>query len=219
MPYKLSPSSLNLMEECQRCFWLQLNSGISRPGGIFPSLPSGMDRVLKAYFDSFRDRKALPPELHSINAKLFSNTELLDVWRNNRKGIQFNDEAGNIVRGAVDDILQKGSKLIVLDFKTRGFPVKDDTASHSQLQLDVYNFLLRKAGYETEDYAYLLFYMPKEVGKAGEFIFNSELVKMDTSIKNAERAISKALTILKGKLPGINNDCEFCKWTGVEGVG
>ncbi len=219
MPYKLSPSSLNLMEECLRCFWLQLNSGISRPNGIFPSLPSGMDRVLKAHFDSFRDRKALPPELHGVDAQLFSNTELLAIWRNNRKGIQFNDEADNVVRGAVDDILQNGSKLIVLDFKTRGFPLKDDTTSYYQLQLDVYNFLLRKAGYETEDYAYLLFYMPKEVGKNGEFIFNSELVKMATRIKNAERAISKALTILQGKLPDINGDCQFCKWSGMEVVG
>ena len=219
MPYKLSPSLLNLMEECQRCFWLQLNSGISRPDGIFPSLPSGMDRVLKAHFDSFRDRKALPPELHGVDAQLFSNTELLDVWRNNRKGIQFNDDKGNLIKGAVDDVLQKGSKLIVLDFKTRGFPVKEDTASHSQLQLDVYNFLLRKAGYETEDYAYLLFYMPKEVGKAGEFIFNSELIKMATSIQNAERAIAKALELLSGKLPEVNDQFQFCKWSGMEGVG
>ena len=165
-----------------------------------------MDRVLKAHFDSFRERKVLPPELNGVDAQLFSNTELLDVWRNNRKGIQFNDDKGNLVRGAVDDILQKGSRLIVLDFKTRGFPVKEDTASHYQLQLDVYNFLLRKAGYETEDYAYLLFYMPKEISKGGEFIFNSELVKMDTSIKNAEQAISKALELLQGKLPGINGE-------------
>lgn len=218
MSYKLSPSSLNLMEECPRCFWLQLNSGISRPGGIFPSLPSGMDRVLKAHFDSFRDRKALPPELSGVDAQLFSNIELLDIWRNNRQGIQFNDDKGNLVRGAVDDVLQKGSKLIVLDFKTRGFPLKEDTASYYQLQLDVYNFLLRKAGYETEDYAYLLFYMPKEVGKGGEFIFNSELVKMDISTKNAERTISKALSLLSGKIPPINGECQYCKWSQLEEV-
>ncbi len=24
MPYKLSPSTLNLMKDCPRCFWLQL---------------------------------------------------------------------------------------------------------------------------------------------------------------------------------------------------
>lgn len=38
-----------------------------------------MDRVLKVHFDSFRDRKALPPELHGVNAELFGNTEILDI--------------------------------------------------------------------------------------------------------------------------------------------
>ena len=63
MSYKLSPSSLCLMEDCPRCFWLQFNKNIRRPNGIFPSLPSGMDRVLKAHFDSFRDKNELPSEL------------------------------------------------------------------------------------------------------------------------------------------------------------
>ena len=218
MPYKLSPSSLNLMEECERCFWLQLNSRILRPSGIFPSLPSGVDSVLKTHFDSFRDKGKLPPELKGVDAQLFSNVQLLDVWRNNMKGIQFKDGSGNVIKGAVDDVLQKGSSLIVLDFKTRGFPLKEDTANHYQLQLDVYNFLLRKIGYETEDYAYLLFYMPKEVSRSGEFIFNSDLIKMPTSIKNAEQAISKALTLLDGKLPPLNPECKYCKWGRVEGT-
>ena len=219
MPYKLSPTSLNLMEECERCFWLQLNSSILRPSGIFPSLPSGVDSVLKTHFDSFRDKGKLPPELKGVDAQLFSNVQLLDVWRNNMKGIQFKDGSGNVIKGAVDDVLQKESSLIVLDFKTRGFPLKEDTANHYQLQLDVYNFLLRKIGYETEDYAYLLFYMPKEVSRSGEFIFNSELVKMPTSIKNAEQAISKALTLLDGKLPPLNPECKYCKWGRAEGSG
>jgi len=46
---RLSPSSLNLFLECPRCFWLDKNKGIKRPRGIFPSLPSGMDSVIKKY--------------------------------------------------------------------------------------------------------------------------------------------------------------------------
>jgi xanthosine utilization system XapX-like protein len=53
----------------------------------------------------------------------------------------------------------KNDRLIVLDYKTRGFPLKEDTAAHYQDQLDIYNFLLRKNGYRTEDYGYLLFYL------------------------------------------------------------
>src|SRR3989338_5295800 len=63
MPYKFSPSNLSLLKECKRCFWLQFNKNIKRPQGIFPSLPSGMDKILKAHFDSYRDKGELPPEL------------------------------------------------------------------------------------------------------------------------------------------------------------
>ena len=81
MTFKLSPSSLNLMKECPRCFWLHQHKVWKRPAGIFPSLPSGMDRVLKHHFDKFRDKGELPPELcnnnHCEDMKLFPDKELL----------------------------------------------------------------------------------------------------------------------------------------------
>src|SRR3989344_3937655 len=59
---RLSPSTgLNLFRDCPRCFWLHYNKNVHRPRGIFPSLPGGMDLVLKDYFDQFRG--SLPPEL------------------------------------------------------------------------------------------------------------------------------------------------------------
>ena len=214
MPYKFSPSSLSLLKDCPRCFWLQFNKDIKRPAGIFPSLPSGMDKILKTHFDSFMKKGELPPELKDWNddCKLFDNEELLKVWRNNLKGISWTDEKGNLFRGAVDNILVKGKKLIVLDYKTRGYPLKDDTAEHYQDQLDIYNFLLRKNGYETEDYAYLLFYHPNKVDEEGDVVFNTDLVKMKISIKNAERIFKEALGVLEGEMPKAAEECDYCKW-------
>lgn len=106
----------------------------------------------------------------------------------------------------------KGKKLIVLDYKTRGFPCKEDTADHYQNQLDIYNFLLRKNGYETEDYAYLLFYHPEEVKDNGDVVFNTDLTKMNISIKNAEDIFKKALAVLQGEMPEPAEECGFCKW-------
>src|SRR3989344_3467021 len=150
------------MEECPRCFWLDKHKVWKRPSGAFPTLPAGMDRVLKAHFDKFRDKGVLPPELcnnaHCQELKLFNNLELLKLWRSNLKGIRWDDADGNILFGAVDNLLVKGNKLVVLDYKTRGYATKEDTADHYQNQLDIYNFLLRKNCHETEDYAFLLFY-------------------------------------------------------------
>jgi len=216
MPYKFSPSSLSILKDCPRCFWMHFNKGIKRPGGAFPSLPSGMDSILKKHFDSFKDNGKLPPELEKLDGdkgiKLFDNAELLERWRNNKKGIEWKDDEGNILRGAVDNILQKGSKLIVLDFKTRGFPLHEDTHEHYQDQLDIYNFLLRKNGFETEDYSYLLFYHPKEVEEDGDVAFHTDLVELKVSIENAEKIFEYALRILKGDVPDHSDNCEFCEW-------
>ncbi len=62
-PIKLSPSTIGLFLECPYCFWLQFNKIIHGPRGIFPSLPSGMDTVIKRYYDIYREREALPPEI------------------------------------------------------------------------------------------------------------------------------------------------------------
>ncbi|MGV8171430.1 MAG: PD-(D/E)XK nuclease family protein [Candidatus Woesearchaeota archaeon] len=209
MVYKLSPSSLSLLSECPRCFWLAHNRH-ARPSGIFPSLPSGMDKILKEHFDRYIG-KGLPPELSSLHGiKLFDDLEKLNLWRNNRKGLQWEYE-GNTLRGAIDNLLM-GRKLIVLDYKTRGFPLKEDTSAHYQDQIDIYNFLLRKNGYETEDYAYLLFYHPSSVDSFGRVEFNTDLVKMTVDVSNAEKLFYKALKVLDGAMPPSAKECEWCKW-------
>jgi len=216
--FKLSPSSINLFLECPRCFWLSLVKGTKRPSGPFPSLPSGMDRILKEHFDRFMEKNKLPPELKEnseVNGcKLFDDKELLKVWRNNLRGISYLDTKNNVLlRGAVDNILVKGKKLIVLDYKTRGYPLKEDTHEHYQTQMDIYNFLLRKNGYLTEDYGYLLFYYPNRVNSNGEVVFDTKLVKVKTSVKNGEKVFKKAVSVLFGKEP--KERCEWCKFRSI----
>jgi len=176
-----------------------------------------MDLILKKHFDSFMKKGELPPELKEFDGKvkLFDKVELLEEWRSNWKGIPWQDEEGNHIHGAIDNLLQKGSKLIVLDYKTRGYPLKDDTAAHYQDQMDFYNFLLRKNGYETEDYAYLLFYHPDKVNGNGDVVFHTDLVKMKISVQNAERILKEALSALKGEMPEPAEECEYCKWVNV----
>jgi len=212
MVSKLSPSALNLMKECPRCFWLHQNKVWKRPSGIFPSLPSGMDKILKIHFDKFMEKGQLPPELcengDCTDMKIFEDKEKMKIWQSNFKGIQFLDKDGNMLRGAVDNILVKGKKLIVLDYKTRGYPLKEDTAQHYQNQLDTYNFLLRKNDYKTEDYGFLLFYVPREVMATGEIIFDTELVKMKTDVDSAEKIWKKAIKLLNSDCP--KDSCEWC---------
>jgi CRISPR/Cas system-associated exonuclease Cas4 (RecB family) len=213
MPYTFSPSAINLINECKRCFYLQHKKGVKRPDGIFPSLPSGMDRILKEHFDSYIGKEELPPELkkHKVDAKLFTDRLLLDKWRNNRIGMLWADEKGNRIKGAVDNILTTGKKLIVLDYKTRGYELKEDTHEHYRNQLDMYNLILRKNGYETEDYSYLLFYHPDKVVE-NIFLFHTNLVKLDVNVESALKLFSDAIKLLDGPMPESSKECVYCKY-------
>jgi hypothetical protein len=171
-----------------------------------------MDGILKKHFDLFKDKKLLPPELKDEkeckNMKLFDDENLLKIWRSNFKGIRWDDADGNTLFGAVDNILVNDKKLVVLDYKTRGFALKEDTHHHYQHQLDIYNFLLRKNGYETEDYGFLLFYIPEKVLETGEILFEKKLIKMEANINHAEKLFKDALKLLNGKCP--KKSCEWC---------
>lgn len=213
MPYALSHSSLSLMKDCPRCFWLEQNKIWKRPFGIFPSLPSGMDRILKKHFDSFRDKGKLPPELKENKEcegmSLFSDKELLNIWRDSRQGLRYIDGEGNLLFGAIDNILVKDNKLIVLDYKTRGYELKDNTHEHYQDQLDIYTLLLKKNNHQTEDFGFLLFYIPNKVLETGEVLFDTKLVKMKVYPYNAEKIFDIAIKLLKGSCP--ENRCEWCR--------
>ena len=216
--FKLSPSSINVMLDCPRCFWLQLTKKIRRPSGPFPSLPNGMDRILKEHFDRFMEKGLLPPELSSHECiggcSLFNDKEKLKVWRSNFKGIEYFDKAsGVLLRGAVDNLLIKGKTLTVLDYKTRGFPLKEDTHEHYRLQMDIYNFLLRKNGYKTSDKSYLLFYYPNSVNAGGEVIFETRLVPLKVNTENGEKMFRKAVKLLDSDTPPEpSKECQFCEW-------
>jgi hypothetical protein len=174
-----------------------------------------MDLVLKKHFDKFMAQGKLPPELRnteceSTGCQLFSDSPTLEVWRNNRKGITFEDENGNILKGAVDNILVKDKKLIVLDYKTRGFPLKEDTHKHYIDQLNIYNFLLRKNGYSTESYSFLLFYYPREVLESGEVAFDIRLIKIPIDVNSAEELWKESLRVLNSPCP--KESCEWCEF-------
>ena len=177
-----------------------------------------MDRILKRHFDRFMERGELPPEIREYGIgngyKLFNDKAKLDIWRSNQKGIQYKDKtSGILLRGAVDNLLEKGKKLVVLDYKTRGYPLKEDTHEHYQTQMDIYNFLLRMNGYDTENYAYLLFYYPREITETGEVIFDTKLIKIPTNVKNGGGVFKEAIKILNLKEPPkASQDCGFCKW-------
>ena len=212
MTIKLSPSKLNLFIECPRCFYLAMKKGISRPGGAFPSLPSGMDLVLKKYYDNYRGD--LPPELkEKVEGVLLPDEELIKKFRNWRT-FKFEEEDA-LMYGAMDDCLKKDDFIIPLDFKTRGFDLKEDSTDYYQNQLDCYALMLEKNGYKQPGYAYLVYYIPIEVKEEGKVEFKIEIKKMEVDPSRAYKTYRDAVELLKKEeIPTSADGCGHCDYRG-----
>lgn len=214
---RLSPSTLNVFLECPKCFWSELHEGVARPRGIFPSLPGGMDGLIKKYFDIYRAKGKLPPELvgKAGEVELFPDNELLNKWRNWRSALVYNDEeSGAVLSGMLDDLGVAGGgmfkKFVPLDYKTRGYDVKEGGESFYQNQLDCYGLLLRENKMPPADYAYLIYYIPKEISEGGMTRFDVVPKRVEINPDNALKNFRDAAALLSGPMPETHTECAYC---------
>jgi len=219
-PLTLSNSRLGLYRECPRCFWLDLSAGIKRPDTIFPSLPGGLDLQFKRYFDQFRARGEVPPEVRGkLPGALLPDVKTIGRWRDWKRGLRYAPPwAGVELMGALDECLvDKGNVHYPLDYKTRGYAPKADTHEYYQDQLNFYTLLLEGNGYKTKRLAYLLYYHPIEVREHGLIQFTISVQEIPTDPEAAERLVKDAVAALSGPAPASSSSCGFCRWNRVVG--
>lgn len=214
----LSPSSgLALYKSCPKCFWLHYNANIKCPRGIFPSLPGGIDLVLKKRFDLFRG--SLPPELagKKIKGNLLKDHNLINRWRNWRTGLNYIDKKLNAkLFGALDDCLEltigKKKYYVPLDYKTKGSAPRDgDSEIYYQTQLDCYGLFLKSNGYPIVDYALLLYYTPRLVKEEG-IVFDVHPVKVGIDTDRIKVLFEETVGVLRGEMPEASAECEYCNF-------
>jgi len=213
---RLSPSALNIFRDCQHCFWMDKVQGIRRPRGIFPSLPSGMDRVIKDYFDQYRKEGNLPPEFQSETfqgLQLYDNQKQLNLWREWRTGPSFRDEDGSVLFGAIDDLLVKEGKYVPFDCKKKGSPTSaEDARRYYSNQIDCYALMLEKNGLPQAGCGYLLYYSPKSVREKGWVNFNLQAVRLETDTARALKTFRDAVALIKSEAEPPAGTCEYCTW-------
>lgn len=216
---QLSPSALSILTDCPRCFYLDRRLKTKRPRGIFPSLPGGMDGVLKTWSDTRRQDGILEAlAKNHPNLALFADGEVLKKWRNWRTGPKFSDAKGNVLAGAVDDVLVDGDVLVPFDYKTKGSETDDEAViKYYQAQLDNYALMMQSEGYEVANYGILMSIYPvavKTCGHAGEicFDFKYQLFKVEISTQRAEATFKRAIEMLeRNVVPAAGEECEYCK--------
>ena len=212
---QLSPSKLNVLKECPRCFWLENVRGIKRPRGAFPSLPGGMDKVLKAHYDTRRGEivRCGPDEI----GFLMTNMATLNGWRNWRSGLVYiNPELNVKMVGALDDCLVDAEKYYIpLDYKTKGSQPKTDGSEYYQGQLDCYILMLESNGFKTRRMGYLKYVWPVEVkpGTLMDLEFDTATYPIKCDPDRAIAAVAEAVRVMGLKeAPLAGAECEYCKY-------
>jgi hypothetical protein len=211
----LSPTTIGLFADCPHCFWVHFNEGKRRPAGIFPSLPSGMDKILKEHFDRHRQSRTLPPEMQGkAGGRLFPDLERLEEWRDSYRGLRWRDpESGATLMGAIDDLYETSDRrLAPLDFKTRGYPRKENTHVYYTSQMNLYSLLLEKNGLRPADFAILIFYHPVRVDGSHNVEFRPDLLRVPVDRVRGEALFRKAVRCLQGPRPGKVKGCPWCGW-------
>jgi hypothetical protein len=79
--------------------------------------------------------------------------------------------------------------------------------------MNFYRFLLEKNGYDAENFAFLLFYIPSRVLEDGEIVFETVLKKIEVSAEKGRKLLEEALKCLNGTCPAKHNEEEMiCAW-------
>jgi CRISPR/Cas system-associated exonuclease Cas4 (RecB family) len=205
MNVKLSASKLNLLRECPRCFWLAMVKDIMRPCRIMPSLPIKVDSIIKEYYNKHRKQNELPPILNGqINGRLAVNMP---------KTLYHTEENGITLCGRPDDfIVLNNGTIAALDNKSKSRP-PDNIHDAYRLQLNIYNYLLVKNGYNAADKGFLVYYSPDTSDLLTGMVLRCTIKEVTADPMHVISMIHQAEDILKEPTPPrFAEQCEFCKW-------
>jgi len=221
---KISRSGVEQYLQCPRCFVLAYKHKV-RPPSIPFTLNSAVDNLCKNEFDYYRERQEPHPlfKIHGIDAVPFKHPDM-DIWRQNFKGIRFQDaNLGYDFGGAVDDVwIKPNGDLIISDVKSTSkneFDWEKTAQMHYgqayKRQLEMYQWLFRKNGFKVSNEAYLVYFN----GLKNEPMFNqtmkfeNHMVRLECDDSWVEEKLLEAVNLLKSEeFPGASQNCENCNY-------
>ena len=227
-PFKLSRSKIDLFVKCPRCFYIDRRLGIGHPPGFPFNLNSAVDSLLKSEFDIHREAGTQHPllEEYGVDARPAVHDQL-DEWRNNNKGVQFLHTPTNLmITGAIDDLWQNsGGEYLVVDYKAtskkeRITALNEGWQRDFKRQLEIYQWLLRRNGYEVSDTAYWV-YCNGQRDRASldaKLDFDITLIPYKGDDSWVEDTIKSAHACLNvDDIPAAGENCNYCVYN--EAVG
>ncbi len=222
--YKISRSKIELFTNCPRCFYLDRRLNIKRPSGPPFNINSAVDKLLKSEFDIHRTKGSKHPihDEYGVDAIPAPHDEL-DKWRENFHGIQYWDQATNLLLfGAIDDLwVNSEGEYIVVDYKAtaKKDPVTElgNETWHDQYrrQIEFYQWLLRKNGYKVSNTGYWVYCTgdPEKKSFNKKVEFRVHLISHQGNDLWVENVVSTAhACLISDKIPAVSEDCEYCQY-------
>lgn len=212
----LSVSSLSLFRECPRCFWLDKNRKVKRPRGIFPSLPKGMDRVMKAQVESLiATSQEIPALAGIVGATPFRDRERMKKfrsWRTFQREIAV-EGMPITVWGELDDLIEhEDGSVSPWDFKTKGDePDAGYGEKYYQNQLDTYHLILEGNALKCTGKGYLSYGWPEAI-VGTTVLFGWKNLILDTDPGRSVEIVTAAVICLTQPEPRPAPDCEMCAY-------
>lgn len=205
-PKAISPTTLYILLECPKCFWLKVKLGIFRPEKPVASVTNGLDRVFKHYFDNWRVKQKLPPILDGQ-----MSGRLIDILP--KAYYYSHGDSGIVFWGKLDEVIDFGDGFFAaFDHKTRGTTAPAVHPAH-QLQMDAYTLLLEENARPTRNLAFLAYWIPKEGELHSGVPFVVEVKKITTNPDRVRDLLIRASLVLSSETsPEPAKDCIFCNW-------
>lgn len=207
--------------KCPRCFYLDRVLGIAKPSGPPFNLNIAVDHLLKQEFDDYRSQGRPHPIMtaNGVDAIPFSH-ENMEVWRENFVGVQhLHPETNLLVFGAVDDLwVNPDGQVIVVDYKAtskdKEVSLDEDWQISYKRQMEIYQWLLRKNGFDVSDTGYFVYCNGKKDRPAfnGVLEFDIKLIGYTGDSSWVDGTIMDIKSCLDGDgIPDYTEDCDFCK--------
>lgn len=224
---QLSRSKIDLFVECPRCFVLDVKHGIGRVPMPSFTLNNAVDTLFKNEFDIYRKAKQPHPEFahYGIDAIPYHCPEL-EQWRKNFTGIRWESKQhGWTFFGAVDDLwVTPANALIVADYKATSkapdkAPNADNIYPGYRRQLEFYQFLLRRLGFDVEPRAWLVYANGIKTRERfdARLEFDISFIPHDGDDAWVAGALDNAVAAIESTdLPNAAPDCKWCQYRHAE---
>jgi RecB family exonuclease len=220
--WRLSRSKIDAFIKCPRCFYIDNKFGTKQPGGFPFNLNSAVDTLLKKEFDIHRTAETTHPLMtkYAVDAVPFQHKDI-DTWRENFEGVEFlHKDTGLIISGAIDDVwVNPKGELHVVDYKATSKDEKVNLDAEWQMgykrQMEVYQWLLRKNGFEVSDKGYFVYVNGRTDLKAfdGKLEFDIDILDYTGDDRWVEDTIFLIKeTLDKDELPASGEECDFCPY-------